>query len=142
MRGRRWIASVWLAWLAATPAGAADPCPADRYAVVEGAILAEAGAAREFVVLGSETVSVSSGCPDVGARLRARRNGVTRLRAVWRTATPCAGLARAILTAKIVDGCSRFAGTLVAHGSRPRKRPFVAQRSMPSLAIAPGGPVL
>src|SRR5262245_47391009 len=129
MRGRRWIASVWLAWLAATPAAAADPCPADRYAVVEGALLAQAGAARDFVVLGSETVGVSSGCPDVGARLRARRNGVTRLRAVWGTATPCAGVPRAILTAKIVDGCSRFTGTLVAHGSKPRKRKFAAQRS-------------
>lgn len=140
MVGTHWIASMWLALLVAAPARAAEPCPAGRFVVVEGVLLPEAGASREFVVLGADTLTVTGGCPDIAARLRARRNGVTRVRAVWWTASPCAGLAgKAALTGKIVETCARFEGKLVARKASPRKRPFVALRSTCGDGIADAG---
>jgi hypothetical protein len=119
-------------------ADAAARCPAARYLVVQGALVPEAGG-REVIVVGDGTVAVEDACPPVHARLRGRRTA-TRVRAAWRAATACTGLpARAVLQARITDGCMDLAGTLVARRATPRTRTVVARRSVCGDGVADAG---
>jgi len=125
------LAAIALGWGVAATAHAADPCPSGRFRVTQGPLLPEAGTdVNEAVVLEGGTVAVTSGCPAVPATLRAKRNGTTRVAASWPVETPCAGLpAAAVLKGKITESCSKFKGRLKAPKARPKRRPFVAQRS-------------
>ena len=125
------LAAIALGWGVAATAHAVDPCPSGRFRVTQGPLLPEAGTGvNEVVILEGGTVAVTSGCPAVPATLRAKRNGVTRVAAQWPVETPCAGLpAAAVLKGKIVESCARFKGRLKAPRARPKRRPFVAQRS-------------
>ncbi len=124
-------AIVFLACVPA-PAHAVEPCPSGRFRVTEGRLLPEVGSDNtEFVVLEGTTAAVTSGCPSVPATLRAKRNGTTRIAAKWPTETPCAGLpAVADVKGRITESCAKLTGRLKAPKARPKRRPFVALRSI------------
>jgi len=129
--GSSLVLAAALVVVAGPPAHAAKrtPCPDGRF-LQATSILAGGSPAGAFdaVVLAGHQVSIGSGCAPVRARLKALRNGATRVRAAWNT---CGDLHRVRLNATIgaQDGeaCRLFAGTLSA--KRTPKRTISASRS-------------
>jgi hypothetical protein len=123
---RDWRGGLGLALATALVCGL--PAAGERFVVVEGNPLPETPG-RAVIVLGETTVAIAAGCPDVPARVRARRRA-TRVSAAWSPATPCTGIAgKALLRARVADDCTRLQGTLTARKGRPRRRQFTAARS-------------
>lgn len=111
---RRWTPLLLLSL--ALPAGASavrgpapDACPHARYAL--------AGAALADTLEVGSVIALDGACDPVApTRWKAKRNGTTRVAARW---PRCAGVSGAVrLQGKLVDGCSRFRGTIEIGGQR------------------------
>src|SRR5262249_43825296 len=124
-------AAMLLVGLAAVPAHArkarAQACSAGRFLVQgERPLLATGGGHIEAVALAAaETLTITSGCPAVAAKVRPTRKG-TRVVASWPSGA-CPGLkGRPRLTARIDAACRTMHGRLRA---RKVRRRFVAHLS-------------
>ena len=105
-----------------------SPCPGGRF-LVEGAALVagDSAAPHEPVVLANAAVSIGDVCPSVTGKLMASKRGTT-VKATWRG---CVGLAgRVHLKATLDATCSVLTGTLAARRGTPKRRPFIARRSV------------
>src|SRR2546426_4934625 len=105
-----------------------SPCPGGRF-LVEGAALvaSDSAAPHEPVVLADAAVSIGDVCPSVTGKLRASKRGTT-VKATWRGCVGLAGLVH--LKATFDATCSVLTGTLVARRGTPKRRPFIARRSV------------
>jgi len=91
-----------------------EPCPSGRYLIVgEPLVAGENTPTTDGLQVGT-LVAIDELCGPVAPKaLRAHRNGVTDVHAKWSTCNRLAGKVR--LDGKLIDGCSRFKGTLKAH---------------------------
>ena len=88
-------------------------CPGGRFLIAGRRLIPGSGNGTDAITIAPPTVSVASGCPSVTAVLKATPGGM-RVHAVW-PASACAGLkGRAQLKARILPGCRRLSGALVA----------------------------
>ncbi len=118
------VALAGLLPLCARPAcaAAAAPCRSAQFTIAGAPV--GAAPASQTVELGA-LVGLGDACPLAAPRKRrASRSGITKIRARWESCPGFAGPVR--LRARIVDGCTRATGKVVAKGYR---RTFESERS-------------